>query len=144
MPRFYLDASVFAAAFLNESNRPAVRAFMTDHISELIVSNWTRLETVSAIVQARRRGDFTLPDMERLIAQMNAMVDRLQKPENVTTAALQTAEILLQRNHMILRAGDALHLGIVKRLSDVVLVTNDRKMLEAAHSEEIAVRDFRL
>jgi uncharacterized protein len=143
MPRYYLDASVFTGAFLNEADRSAIRAFMTAHTPELMLSSWTRLETVSALVQARRRGDLTPEGLEQLIAQMHSMIDGLQKPESVTPAALHAAEILLQRNNMTLRAGDALHLGIVQGLADVTLMTNDRKMLEAARQEKIPVQDIR-
>ncbi len=130
--RYYLDASILAAVFLNEDYSITIRDFLIENYEQLIVSVWTSLETVSAITQSARRGDITHDHMQNLLQKLQELIDGLPKPLEVRVEHYQTAAFYLKTDMLKLRTGDALHLAIAKDIQNATLLTNDRLLLAAA------------
>ena len=130
--RYYLDASIIGSALLHESFSHIVRDFLQSHLTSIVVSQWTILETHSLIAQAHRRGMISIQTRETLFARFSEIIDAVAQVYDLSRDDFDSAVHCLRDQRLKLRSGDALHLGIALTFGNVVLVTNDRILLEAA------------
>jgi predicted nucleic acid-binding protein len=134
----YLDTSVLLPRLVEEPTSDAVRRYLFDSRQELLISDFAAAEVASALsrlVRVRRldRADATarLDDFEIWRAATSSPVD-------LHASDMRLAYAYVRRFDLMLRAPDALHLAIARRL-DVVLVTLDRRLANAARALGIAV-----
>jgi uncharacterized protein len=113
----YIDTSVWVAALCKESTSPRITAwFYAQAPQNLIASVWVRTEIASALSIKARRGDIeshNLADRHEKLALMSALSPPWVAPEAVD---FEHAYALCAAPTTKLRAGDALHLAIAKRL----------------------------
>ena len=130
MTNVYLDASALlpllvADAFSNASESAIARA------GAVTVSDWTTTECVSAIGRAVRMGLMPAADGQALCAAMDAWVSENAERVGVEGADIQAADALIRQAEFKLRAPDALHVVVAKRLQ-LPLLTFDKSMVAGA------------
>lgn len=135
----YLDTSVLGALFFREPTAPAVLTRLeTTEKDELCVSAWTLAEMASVGAIKERTGNIDAAErMAGLAAFSRFVSDRLVLAE-VDPGDFRTAGVLLDTPALALRAGDALHLAIARRLR-VGLATLDQRQASAAQHYGIPV-----
>ena len=132
----YFDASALAALLLNQPLRPAVKVHIDTSDAAPIVSDFVMAETSSAVSRLLR-----MKTIDRVLAQ--ALVGRLDEWVHGTGGAtplessdVPEATLLVRRFDLKLRAPDALHLAICRRLQ-ARLVTLDNTLTAAAHALDV-------
>lgn len=137
----YADASFVVAVLAQETYSVLARAFLADRgPTELVVSAWATTEVASALAMKERRRDIDRRERERLAAEW----DRLRfmtVPILVGDEDFASAATLVDAGPRGLRAGDALHLAIVKR-AGLAIATLDRDLADGAEAVgvEVALR----
>ncbi len=127
----YLDASFCVALLTPEGGTARVSSWLEAHRDEpLAISLWVHVEVASAFSMKMRIG--SLNEEERAAALTGWMSMRqacrtFGIPAGNFTAAAQ----MVERAHLNLRAGDALHLAIAVA-HGCTLVTLDERMAKAA------------
>lgn len=127
----YLDTSVLVAIFFREANAAALLGWMENlRRGKLMISAWTLTEMASAGGIKQRTGcidgvtrDHTLRNFQRFAAARLVLAE--VEPDDFRTAA-----VLIQAP-TALRAGDALHLAVTRRLN-ASLASIDHRLCEAA------------
>ena len=135
----YLDTSVLVSMFVADANTP--RAWrVAEQRQQLIYSLWTVAEFSSALgVQVRMD---RLEPAERLKAEalLDEWLARTAEPVPPSPEDFLAARELLRTTSVSLRAPDALHLAICKRLG-AALASFDNKMQQAAAEFRTATID---
>ena len=111
----YLDASVLLPLMVGETASSAVDAFLRDTPEELPISDFAGAEVAPAISRLVR----TSPTMAASHARL--------------------ADVFVRRFDLMLRAPDALHAAICRRV-DGTLVTLDRRIAHAARALGLRVQ----
>ncbi len=127
----YLDASVLVPAILNEPGSATVDAFFAQARTELLVSDFAAAEVASALsrlVRMRtidsRAADLCLSAFDSFRAEAAIVLE-------VESSDVRLASVLVRRFELMLRAPDALHLAICRRV-DAPLITLDGRLAKAA------------
>lgn len=128
----YLDTSVIVAAITSELETPNVLLWLKSlRLGESAVSSWTIAEVSSAIMLKFRTGQLTEDERELAFAAWQTMLDSALRCHPVDNSDFQAAAVLMRSDNVALRAGDALHLAIARRLR-IEVATLDRAMNAAA------------
>jgi predicted nucleic acid-binding protein len=140
---YFLDSSAFAKLFVQEAGTDTIIRLMeaTEDNRKLIAAS-TPLEVYAALKRRERAGAIAAEDSEaaRTILRVEA-ARMVQQPLN--PAVLEAARQLLDRQE--LRSSDALQLGaaIVAREMfqglEIIFVSADQRMLEAAKTERFEI-----
>ncbi len=143
MTCYFLDSSAFAKLFVQEAGTDTIIRLMeaTEDNRKLIAAS-TPLEVYAALKRRERAGAIAAEDSEaaRTILRVEA-ARMVQQPLN--PAVLEAARQLLDRQE--LRSSDALQLGaaIVAREMfqglEIIFVSADQRMLEAAKTERFEI-----
>ncbi|MEX2535882.1 MAG: type II toxin-antitoxin system VapC family toxin [Trueperaceae bacterium] len=127
----YFDTSVMLSLYVEDAFTPQALAFYSSQAQAATVSDWVDLEGKSALavlVRTRR-----LPLESARLALNSYEADR--REARYRSISLTSTDFITARKALplegSLRAGDALHLGIVLR-SGLPLVTSDKRLHEAA------------
>lgn len=143
MSCYFLDSTAFIKLFVQESGTGAIiRLMEATEDNRKLISAGTPLEVYSALKRRERSGGITAEDGEsaRGILRMEA-ARMVQQPLN--PAVLEAARQSLDRHE--LRSSEALQLGaaIVAREMfqgmEIVFVSSDNRLLEAAKEEHFRV-----
>ena len=105
---------------------------------ELLISDFAAAEVASALSRLVRMALLTEPDASARLADFDAWRAAMSSPVDITASDARLAYIYARRFDLRLRAPDALHLAIARRL-DLVLVTLDPRMAAAAKELGVAV-----
>lgn len=131
----YFDTSVILSLYVNDSFSQLAVEFYRRHAQAATVSDWVDLEGKSALAFLVRTQRLTLEGARSALKAYEA--DRSEGRYRVAT--LSPTDFKAGRNALTLdgslRAGDALHLGIVLR-SRIALVTSDKILHKAAIAAE--------
>jgi predicted nucleic acid-binding protein len=128
----YIDTSALVPMVVKETGSPRVLGWLSAQADAAAsISAWTRTELVSAISGKVRVAVIEAEEATRALAWARSHLLPRFRVEPVEPADLAAAETLLERFELSLRAGDALHLAIVRRLGEPLL-TLDRRMAAAA------------
>lgn len=134
----YLDTSVLLPRIIEEPASAAVRRYLRDEGGDLLVSDFAAAELASAISRLVRMSllepsDATsrLDDFEIWRAATTSSID-------LHTSDARLAYMFVRRFELMLRAPDAVHLAIARRV-DATLVTLDRRLSNAARELGVAV-----
>lgn len=123
MKAAYLDTSAAVKLVVNEPQSPALQSWLRGRM--LTSSALLRVELARAV---RRHGPIALRRAESLIRDLDLI--RLGKLVLDRAAALEPAH---------LRALDAIHIASAELLSTAVLVSYDRRLVDAASGIGLAV-----
>ncbi|HEV2098900.1 MAG TPA: type II toxin-antitoxin system VapC family toxin [Stellaceae bacterium] len=127
----YLDASVMLPILVKESASPVVDAFMATVRQAPWVSDFAAAEVASALSRLVRTGRLQAVDGTVSLADFDVWRAAMTRPAEIYAADVRLADVYVRRFDLGLRAPDALHLAIVRRL-DATLVTLDRRLADAA------------
>ena len=137
----YLDASVLLPTLIAEPATEAVYDFLGAEGRELLISDFAAAEVASALSRLVRMALLTDADASARLADFDAWRAAMSQPVDIRvrrSACLHLCPALRSR----LRAPDALHLAIARRL-DATLVTLDRRLAAAARDLGIAVEELK-
>lgn len=127
----YLDTSVLAAIFFREANAAALVEWMESmQKRKLMISAWTSTEMASAGGIKQRTGAIDAASREHALGNFQRFATARLGLVEVEPADFRTATVLIE-TPLALRAGDALHLAVARRLN-ATLATIDRSLGEAA------------
>ena len=134
----YLDASVLLPTLVDEPASAVVDAFMLTSGQELLVSDFAAAEVASALSRLVRTKLLVEQDALERLADFDVWRAATSSPVDVHPADVRLANAYVRRFDLMLRAPDALHLAIARRL-DATLVTLDRRIVIAAADLGVAV-----
>lgn len=138
----YLDASVLLPTLIAEPTTEAVYDCLGADGRELLISDFAAAEVASALSRLVRMALLTDADASARLADFDAWRAAVSSPVDIAVSDARLAYIFVRRFDLGLRAPDALHLAIARRL-DATLVTLDRRMATAARELGVAVEDPR-
>jgi uncharacterized protein len=134
----YLDASVLIPLFtLDPFNEKADRAL--DVIDDVVaVSEFARTEFSSVIAARVRMRDLRPDDARSAYTNFDDWCAQHTEHVEITNADIEVATVFVRRLDISLRAPDALHLAVSRRIG-AGLLTFDRAMASAARALGIRV-----
>ena len=134
----YLDASVLLPTLIAEPTTEAVYDCLGAAGRELLISDFAAAEVASALSRLVRMALLTDADASARLADFDAWRAAMSLPVEMAASDARLAYIYARRFDLGLRAPDALHLAIARRL-DATLVTLDRRLMAAARELGVAV-----
>lgn len=136
----YLDASVLLPTLIEEAASAAVDAYMLAGARELLVSDFAAAEVASGLSRLVRMGLLEVADASARLADFDVWRAAMSSPADIDALDVRLAATYVRRFDLALRAPDALHLAVARRL-DVPLVTLDRRLAAAARELGAAVEE---
>ncbi len=127
----YLDASVLLPTMIREAGSPRVDAFIREAAAPLSISEFTVAEVASALSRLVRTRMLEAADAQARLADFDAWRSTDARLIDVEGADIRLAGVIVRRFDLMLRAPDALHVAICRRLSGR-LVTMDHRLAAAA------------
>lgn len=135
----YLDASVLLPAIKEEASSDAVDGFLFDWPGAFFVSDFAAAEVASALSRFVRIGHLDDEEAADFLAEFDAFRSRMSSPCDLHPADARLANTYVRRFDLMLKAPDALHSAICRRL-DLTLITLDRRLETAALALGLDVR----
>ena len=136
---YYIDTSVLVAYYCPEALSEQVQVFLSEQVKPAI-SSLTEVELFSAIARKVRMGELGQSDGNRIISKFSSHVDgNLFSMTPVESHHWRIARGWIGLFNTSLRTLDALHLAIASA-GDFVLVTSDRRLIQAADILGVKVR----
>jgi predicted nucleic acid-binding protein len=132
----YFDASAVVAVLLDEPARHRVNAHLAAADSAPLVSDFAVAEVSSAISRLLRMKLKTAAEGEMLIGSLDQWVGETGGAVSLDALDAREATLLVRRFDLNLRAPDALHLAICRRLQ-ARLVTLDNTLTAAARALDV-------
>jgi predicted nucleic acid-binding protein len=137
----YLDASVMLPILIKGPASAAVDAFMSTVQQELWVGDFAAAEVASALSRLVRTGRLQATDGAARLSDFDVWRTAMTKPAEIHAVDVRLAGAYVRRFDLALRAPDALHVAIARRL-DIPLVTLDRRLATAARELGVAVEEL--
>jgi uncharacterized protein len=134
----YLDTSVLLPTLIAEPATEAVYDCLGACEQELLISDFAAAEVASALSRLIRMAVLTDADASARLADFDAWRAAMSMPVDIGASDARLAYMYVRRFDLGLRAPDALHLAIARRL-DATLITLDRRLAAAAREMGIAV-----
>jgi predicted nucleic acid-binding protein len=134
---FYLDASAIMPTLVQEASSKALSRFLTQAEDSMVVSEFAAAEVASGLSRLTRMGVLDSDTAGRHLADFDAWRAVFTVDLDLRAADVRLANIFVRRFDLGLRAPDALHAAICRRM-DHTLVTLDRRL--AAAAEALGVR----
>jgi len=135
---FYLDASVLLSMVIEEQRSDAIDHFLAASESVLWVSEFASAEVASALSRLLRTGNLTVQAAEIGLTDYDVWVATTANLVDVEGRDVRFATFIVRRFDLMLRAPDALHLAICRRLG-ATMATLDRRLATAARALDIEV-----
>ncbi|WP_297479122.1 MULTISPECIES: type II toxin-antitoxin system VapC family toxin [Pseudomonadota] len=112
----YLDTSVLGAIFFREAGAANLVARLeSQRKAKLMISAWTLTEMASIGGIKQRMGAINADTRQQAIANFQRFASMYLVTVEIDPADFRTAAVLIE-SPAVLRAGDALHLAIARRL----------------------------
>ncbi|HZZ89091.1 MAG TPA: type II toxin-antitoxin system VapC family toxin, partial [Caulobacteraceae bacterium] len=127
----YLDTSVLASLFVVDAHSAQASAWLRRRGGAIAFSDWTLTEFTSAIAAVNRAGRLPAPMLATAEQGVDRWVARRGAALAVAPEDVRLARTMMQSTGEPLRAGDALHLAIIRR-TGCSLATFDNAMRRAA------------
>ena len=134
----YLDTSVLLPTLIAEPDTEAVYDCLGANGQELLISDFAAAEVASALSRLVRMVLLSDSDASARLVDFDAWRVAMCLPVDMAASDARLAYIYARRFDLGLRAPDALHLAIARRL-DATLVTLDRRLAAAAKELGVAV-----
>jgi predicted nucleic acid-binding protein len=135
---FYLDTSVIVPLFIRDLFVDDARSFIRDNPEDLIVSDLASVEFASVVGIRVRTRDLTHAEARAAFANFDQWTRQKAIVANVEGGDFETAVGYLRSLAVTLRAPDALHLSIARRLG-AGIATFDKPLGKAARTLGINV-----
>ena len=136
----YVDTSVLVAAHTREPHTETAQAWLAGQSGGgVIVSVWTLLECESALTIKQRRGELDAAGQMAAMTEIDALAGCFAPATTPTEADHRRARELCQYAPSGLRAGDALHLAIARRLQTSHFATLDQTLASNAAAHGLAL-----
>jgi predicted nucleic acid-binding protein len=136
----YLDASVLLTTILEEPVSAAVDAYVLAGGQDFFVSDFASAEVAGALSRLVRMGLLENADASERLADFDVWRAAMTSPAEIQASDARLANAFVRRFDLMLRAPDALHAAIARRL-DVTLVTLDRRLATAARVLGLTVEE---
>lgn len=137
----YLDTSVLGAIFFREHGARDLVARLESRPKEsLMISAWTLTEMTSIGGSKQRTGAIDSETRQQALANFQRFASTHLGMTEIEPVDFRTAAVLIE-TPTALRAGDALHLAVARRLGARV-ASLDRRMCAAAEVLGLARYDF--
>lgn len=128
----YLDTSVLGALFFREPTAPAILAHLeTVDKDDLCVSAWNLAEMASVGAIKERTRNIDAAGRAAALAAFNRFVSDSLILAEVEPGDFRFAVVLLDMPALALRAGDALHLAIARRMRASFATLDTRQSIAA-------------
>ncbi len=134
----YLDASVLVPTVVVEQASPAVVDFLLGRADDLTVSDFAAAEVASALSRLVRMDRLTITEAMERLADFDAWRAGETDSADVVVHDCRLANTYVRRLDLKLRAPDALHVAICRRLG-LQLITLDGRLAVAARELGIGV-----
>lgn len=131
----YLDASLVMPTLVEEAASAAVKAYLKTR-AERVISDFAAAEVASALSRLVRTSLLTAAEAAARLSDFEAWRAATSLPVEVHPADVRLAYAYVRRFELMLRAPDALHLAIARRI-DATLATLDGRLARAG--EELGV-----
>ena len=118
----YLDTSILLATLIAEPMTEAVYDYLSTDPQELLISDFAAAEVASTLSRLVRMALLSEADATARLADFDAWRAAMSSPVDIGATDARLAYIYVRRFDLGLRAPDALHLAIARRL-DATLVT---------------------
>jgi predicted nucleic acid-binding protein len=135
----YLDASALVATLVREPSTAAIDTFLEHYDGTLGISEFAAAEVASAIFRLVRTHLIAQQDAEARLSDFDAWRSIRTETIDIEPSDARLANSYVRRFDLVLRAPDALHAAICRRL-DLTLVTLDHRLGKAARELGIEVR----
>ena len=135
----YLDASALVATLVREPGSGAIDAFLEHYDGIIGVSDFAAAEVASALSRLVRTHLIAREDAEARLPDFDAWRSIRTEPIDIEPSDARLANTYVRRFDLMLRAPDALHAAICRRL-DLTLVTLDQRLARAARELGIDAR----
>ncbi len=136
--KLYLDASVLISTIILEQSTAAVGEVLLACSDELMVSDFAAAEVASALSRLVRMGQLSITEAADRLADFDDWRAGTTGLADIDAHDCRLANTYVRRFELRLRAPDALHAAICRRL-DLQLVTLDRRLAAAARELGIDV-----
>jgi len=133
----YLDASVLLPALIDEPTSAEVHRYL-DEQSELLVSEFAAAEVASGLSRLVRMGQLERADADARLDDFETWRAGVAAAIEFQPSDARLAYQYVRRFELGLRAPDALHLAMARRLG-ATMATLDRRMASAAAEFGVAV-----
>ena len=137
----YLDTSVIVSMFTTDAHTSRASRFLALVSDRIALSDWVATEFSSALAIGTRVGRLTSDEREAAELAFQSWRDRAPFTSAVEPIDVRVARDLLKTTTRPLRAGDALHVAIARRLG-CSLATFDVGMRAAAVDLGVLVEDL--
>jgi predicted nucleic acid-binding protein len=127
----YFDASVLLPTLIKEPASAAVDAYVLAGGQEFLVSDFAAAEVASGLSRLVRMRLLEAATAVARLDDFDAWRATATSPVDVHAVDVRLGYIYVRSFDLMLRAPDALHLAIARRL-DATLVTLDRRLARAA------------
>jgi predicted nucleic acid-binding protein len=134
----YLDASVLVPTLVAEAATEVVEAYLHAARQVRLISDFAAAEVGSGLSRLVRMGLLGSAEASARLADFDAWRAGTSSPVEVHPSDVRMAYVYVRRFDLRLRAPDALHLAIARRL-DATLVTLDRRLVDAARELGISL-----
>ena len=135
----YLDASVLIPTIVMEQTSATVFEFLLARADDLTVSDFAVAEVAAGLSRLVRMGRLDATDAADRLADFDDWRAGMTATVDVAAPDCRLASTYVRRFDLMLRAPDALHAAICRRL-DFSLVTLDRRLASAARKLGLDVR----
>ena len=132
----YLNASVLVALSIEEASSAQAHARVIGET--LLISDFAAAEFSAAIARRVRMGDMPATQASATFQAFDGWAARATSRVRQDASDIQNAEILVRRLDLGLRAPDALHIAIARRLG-ATLFTFDLTMANAARELNLSI-----
>jgi hypothetical protein len=129
----YLNASVLVTRTVTEPSSEAVDAFLKSYDESLGVSDFAAAEVASAVARVVRTHLIAAETAEERLVDFDTWRSIRTDVIDLDASDAPLAGTYVRRFDLLLRAPDALHAAICRRL-DLMLVTLDRRLATAARA----------
>lgn len=134
----YLDASALIPTIVPEATSGIIDAFLLSQSSRMVVGDFAVAEVASALSRLTRAGAIARADAKAALQAFDEWRTIVAYPLDLQAADARLAGEYVRRFDLMLRAPDAIHIAICRRLG-LTLVTLDRRMAVAAQALDVAV-----
>ena len=135
----YLDTSLLVPLFIREPGTAGAQAFLTANASQvLVISPWTITEFSSALALKQRVGTISGQERQAALTMFEKFHGQRLQIVAIESADFVAAAGLCDASGASLRAGDALHLAVGRRLRGS-LSTMDKGLAAAGQEVGLAV-----